>query len=85
MLIKEIERVKIECDNSENLRIEAVEISDINMKALNQNLSNLRTEVKRQKDNLSQSEVVLNKIKGGSSMVYNQIFKHQILKHHINS
>lgn len=64
MLIKEIERVKIECDNSENLRIEAVEISDINMKALNQNLSNLRTEVKRQKDNLSQSEVVLNKIKG---------------------
>lgn len=70
MLIKDLEQVKIERDKSETLRIETIEINDVNIKALNQNLANLRTEVKRQKENLAKSEVVMNKVKGKLVQVF---------------
>lgn len=63
-LIKDIEIVKQERDECENQRLESSKKNQLNSQALNQNLANLRTELKQLNDKLAQSEVTINSIRG---------------------
>ena len=60
----EIEEVKFEKDDSDRMRQEAVKKYENQLKALNQNLSSLRTDLKIQNEKLILSESNLNIIKG---------------------
>ena len=60
----EIEEIKFEKDDSDRMRQEAVKKYENQLKALNQNLSSLRTDLKIQNEKLILSESNLNIIKG---------------------
>jgi chromosome segregation ATPase len=63
-IIKEMEKVKLERDECEALRLDSAKKHEVNMKALNQNLANLRGEIKHQNEKLEQTEMTINSIKG---------------------
>ena len=62
-LESENEEVKIERDDCDRMRLDAIKKHESQMKALNQNLANLRVELKQKSDRLSESEQVIEKIK----------------------
>ena len=59
-----MEKVKLERDECEKFRLEGVKKHDANLQALNQNLSNLRTELKKQNEKFAQAELTINTVKG---------------------
>ncbi len=59
-----MERVKLERDECETLRLDSGKKYELNMKALNQNLANLRVEIKQQNEKLEKTETIINSIKG---------------------
>ncbi len=63
---KENEEIKIERDDCDKMRTDIIRKNDIQMKALNQNLANLRVELKQQKEKLDLSELTINTIKGNN-------------------
>lgn len=62
----ENEEIKMEKDDCEKMRIDSIKKSELQTKALNQNLSNLRVELKQQNDKLLQTESNLNLVKGNN-------------------
>ena len=48
------------------MRTEIIRKNDVQLKALNQNLANLRVELKQQNDKLAQSELIINTVKGNN-------------------
>lgn len=59
-----MERVKLERDECEKLRLDSGKKHDLNMQALNQNLANLRAELKREKESFTKCEEKINTVKG---------------------
>lgn len=59
-----MERVKLERDECEKLRLDSGKKHDLNMQALNQNLANLRAELKREKESFAKCEEKINTVKG---------------------
>ena len=59
-----MEKVKLERDECEKFRLEGVKKHDANLQSLNQNLSNLRTELKKQNEKFAQAELTINTVKG---------------------
>ena len=56
--------IKIERDDCEKMRIDSMKKQEIQLKALNQNLANLRNELKQQNEKLFSSELLINTVKG---------------------
>ncbi|CAF0706142.1 unnamed protein product [Brachionus calyciflorus] len=66
IISQENEEIKIERDDCDKMRLEAVKKHEIQTKALNQNLANLRNELKQQTDKISQLNSELDQAKGNS-------------------
>lgn len=60
----ENEEVKMERDDCDRMRLDAIKKHDNQLKALNQNLANLRVELKQQNEKLARVEIDLNVVKG---------------------
>jgi len=65
-LTKENEEIKIERDDCDRMRTDQVRKNDIQLKALNQNLANLRAELKQSNDKIIQAEQTINTVKGNN-------------------
>lgn len=65
-LTKENEEIKMERDDCDRMRTDIIRKNDVQLKALNQNLANLRVELKQQSDKLAQSELTINTVKGNN-------------------
>ncbi len=59
-----MEEIKMEKDDSEKMRHDGTKKHDAQLKALNQNLANLRNELKQQTEKLAQSVLTINTVKG---------------------
>ena len=59
-LESENEEIKMERDDCDKMRLDCIKKHEIQLKALNQNLANLRNELKQQTDKLSQAELSIN-------------------------
>lgn len=62
----ENEEIKMERDDCDKMRLEAIKKHDNQLKALNQNLANLRVELKQQNDKCAQAEIDCNIVKGSN-------------------
>lgn len=65
-IYQENEEIKIERDDCDKMRLEAIKKHEIQTKALNQNLANLRTELKLQSDKLLELNSDIDKVKGNN-------------------
>lgn len=54
----------MEKDDSEKMRLDGTKKHESQLKALNQNLANLRSELKQQSEKLAQAELTINTVKG---------------------
>ncbi len=65
-LQNQVEELEIERDDCEKMRLDSVKKHDIQLKALNQNLANLRVELKSQNNKLTIAQQELNIVKGNN-------------------
>jgi chromosome segregation ATPase len=63
---REIEELRMEKDDLEKMKLDSSKKHEGQLKALNQNLANLRVELKQQNEKLMQAEITINEIRGSN-------------------